>query len=316
MSFVLGLTAGSVKAMWFRQSMPYGKPFLQILNLEQIGSRYKFILSDGVHSVPAVLSPALNVLVYQKQIKSNSIIRLVCFACSLEEGQRFILVKNLHDIVSTVATTLGSPIPLESFPIEPESDIRPSFYRSLDSLADNLSPLLNDPQFSDISFILIDGQQIRAHKNILMARAPYFKSLLTNGMKETKEKEFLINDWEPDVFKAVLRFIYCDQMAWNPATDIDRIWDIFLAGKFYGLERLCRLCETFIVQEKMKTQQLPEIWNTAHELGANYTENCCYRIMELRFEKMVKSEEFLSLPKEIFQKLVISEKLVLSSEEV
>jgi len=43
---------------------------------------------------------------------------------------------------------------------------------------------LNSVHYSDITLV-VEEQEIYAHKLILCARSPYFKSLLLGGLKET-----------------------------------------------------------------------------------------------------------------------------------
>lgn len=75
----------------------------------------------------------------------------------------------------------------------------------------DLERLLTSETGSDICFIIND-QEIRAHKSILLARSPVFAAMLNCEMKENVTSRVDIQDISPDIFQALLRFIYTDRV--------------------------------------------------------------------------------------------------------
>lgn len=59
--------------------------------------------------------------------------------------------------------------------------------------------LLENLEGSDVTFD-VDGEKFRAHKLILAARSPIFRSELLNTLEESKQ-EIVVKDLEPNVFK-------------------------------------------------------------------------------------------------------------------
>jgi BTB/POZ domain len=55
---------------------------------------------------------------------------------------------------------------------------------------------------------LQDGEQFL----VMQARSPVFKSMLESGMMEGETGEVSITDMNPDVFRALLHFIYSDDL--------------------------------------------------------------------------------------------------------
>ena len=49
--------------------------------------------------------------------------------------------------------------------------------------------------FTDVT-IKVNNKMFEAHRNVLAASIPYFKSMLTTNMKEAKETEIVIKDEE------------------------------------------------------------------------------------------------------------------------
>ncbi|TXG73420.1 hypothetical protein EZV62_001999 [Acer yangbiense] len=81
----------------------------------------------------------------------------------------------------------------------PESDIGAQF-----------GMLLENMEGSDVTFN-VAGEKFHAHKLVLAARSPTFRSKFFEGSEEDRE-EIVISDLEPKVFKAILHFIYRDTL--------------------------------------------------------------------------------------------------------
>ncbi|WCJ43568.1 BTB-POZ and MATH domain 4 [Euphorbia peplus] len=81
----------------------------------------------------------------------------------------------------------------------PESDIGSHF-----------GVLLENEEFFDITFN-VRGQKFHAHKLVLAARSPVFESEFFDALEEDN-REIVVTDTEPKVFKALLHFIYKDTL--------------------------------------------------------------------------------------------------------
>ena len=74
------------------------------------------------------------------------------------------------------------------------------------TLSQNMLTLLNDETEADVT-LLVGGEKIKAHKNILIARSTYFGSLFTSGMTESLSSEIELDE-NPVIFKEALKFLY------------------------------------------------------------------------------------------------------------
>ncbi|KAL9258032.1 BTB/POZ and MATH domain-containing protein [Drosera capensis] len=124
----------------------------------------------------------------------------------------------------------------------PESDIGTHF-----------GMVLDDMEGSDVVFN-VAGEKLRAHKLVLAARSPAFRMEFFENLDDDKE-EIVLTDMEPIVFKAILHFIYSDNLLegvdFDPSSaDCDLpiteslIVKVLEASDKYGLTRLKRLCES------------------------------------------------------------------------
>ncbi|XP_044444861.1 BTB/POZ and MATH domain-containing protein 1-like [Aegilops tauschii subsp. strangulata] len=113
-------------------------------------------------------------------------------------------------------------------------------------LSDNLRSLLEEGEGSDVSFKVKD-EVFTAHKIVLAMRSPVFKAELYGPMRDKFEQSITIKDMEPAVFKALLRFIYSDELP--PMDDLndddkqEMVKHLLVATDRYGVERMKLMCE-------------------------------------------------------------------------
>jgi speckle-type POZ protein len=56
----------------------------------------------------------------------------------------------------------------------------------------------------------VEDEELHAHRIILTARSPVFRALLNSDMREVQEGVVSIEDIRPQVFSAMLHFLYKD----------------------------------------------------------------------------------------------------------
>jgi speckle-type POZ protein len=81
----------------------------------------------------------------------------------------------------------------------------------LSDIGDHLGGLLDRTDGSDVSFV-VDGKEFAAHRAVLAARSPVFKAELFGSMAEATLSRITLDDIEPAIFKAFLRFMYTDSL--------------------------------------------------------------------------------------------------------
>ncbi|XP_071704095.1 BTB/POZ and MATH domain-containing protein 4-like [Rutidosis leptorrhynchoides] len=127
----------------------------------------------------------------------------------------------------------------------PESDIGSHF----GSLLDNM-------EGSDVIFN-VAGEKFHAHKLVLAARSSVFRSDFFG--QEGDDHEIVVTDTEPKVFKAVLHFIYRDELMEDELVESRSpceicvsetlIAKLLIAADKYDLDRLRRMCESRICKD-------------------------------------------------------------------
>ena len=111
-----------------------------------------------------------------------------------------------------------------------------------DHITRQLGVLLNTGRMSDISFV-IERQKFKAHKNILSTRSQIFSEMFEiNGMVSPLET-LKIEDCEPKVFEAMLRFIYTDEI--SETEEIAK--KLLPLAKKYQVKLLQKKCEEILL---------------------------------------------------------------------
>lgn len=108
------------------------------------------------------------------------------------------------------------------------------------SLVSDLAKQIGDAETSDFSFEIGD-EVIPAHKWILQARVPFFKTMFASGMIEATTNKMKIEDTDAQSFKHVLKFIYCGELPEVKVLKVIAPTILPIAEK-YGLEELKRVC--------------------------------------------------------------------------
>ncbi|CAO2599069.1 Speckle-type POZ protein [Lemmus lemmus] len=135
-----------------------------------------------------------------------------------------------------------------------EESTKPEIQAPRCTLADDLGELWGNPHFTDCCLV-VAGQEFWAHKAILAARSPVFRAMFEHDTEERRNNCVEIHDLEPEVFKAMMSFIYTGK-----EPDLDSMADAVLAAADkYGLECLKILCERALFRDL-------SVENAAHTL--------------------------------------------------
>ncbi|KAF8679072.1 hypothetical protein HU200_045829 [Digitaria exilis] len=124
------------------------------------------------------------------------------------------------------------------------------------NMAQHIGQLLTSGKRTDITFE-VDGEMFPAHKVVLSARSPVFRAQLFGPMKDKNMKCIKIEDMEAPVFKALLHFMYWDELPdIEELTGVNTTWvstlmaqHLLAAADRYALERLKLLCELKLCED-------------------------------------------------------------------
>ncbi|XP_036282234.1 speckle-type POZ protein-like [Pipistrellus kuhlii] len=169
-----------------------------------------------------------------------------CYTCSFAQGQEWgfkkfipldVLLHEGDSLLPDDKLTLFCEVSQDSIPIFGQNR-RKMMEVPECQLAHELRGLWENSWFTDCCFC-VAGQEFQAHKAILAARSPVFRSMFGHVMQESKTNLVEIIDLEPGVFKEMMCFIYTGK-----APNLDKMADgLLAAADKYALERLKVMCE-------------------------------------------------------------------------
>ncbi|KAF2886641.1 hypothetical protein ILUMI_19532 [Ignelater luminosus] len=117
---------------------------------------------------------------------------------------------------------------------------------SKDKLKDCIQHILHNKTFSDCQFKVqtksSSAQVFQSHKLILAISSPVFEAMLYGVMAE-ENKPIVVEDIEPDVFKALLEYIYTDNIN---LVSSDHYCELYYAARKYMMPYLQKKCMEFI----------------------------------------------------------------------
>ena len=119
------------------------------------------------------------------------------------------------------------PNPIQNLPRTPHLKVQSDLLR-----------LLEEATNSDVTFV-VQGEHIKAHKAILLARSEYFENMFRSDVKENETNKVVVPDMEPQVFRAMLQFVYSGL----PPTNLAEIaLDLLVAADKYCLDEIKEAC--------------------------------------------------------------------------
>ncbi|XP_037473514.1 BTB/POZ and MATH domain-containing protein 3-like [Triticum dicoccoides] len=140
---------------------------------------------------------------------------------------------------------------------------------------------------TDVTFE-VGYKTFTAHRFMLAARSSVFTAMLSGPMKETTTDTILIKEMEPDVFKALLDFVYTDSMpkmeaggeAGEDGAEVVWLVELLAAADMYDFQRLVSLCAKRL-SEYTKLSSVTDILDLAEQLHCYGLNEACVEFKDL-----------------------------------
>mmetsp|Transcript_78247 Transcript_78247/g.175351 ORF Transcript_78247/g.175351 Transcript_78247/m.175351 type:complete len:516 (-) Transcript_78247:18-1565(-) len=189
------------------------------------------------------------------------------------------------------------------------------------SLASNFLSLLEDGKCSDVTFV-VKGETLKAHSLVLIARCEFFEKQFQSGMSESVSKEVMIDDCEPDAFKAFLQYLYSDDFSYvdacmkkceaaaddvmvgidtanNSAPILSRskasfLQDVFSLSNKYQVIRLSMWCQQQLC-DLISDANVCAVLIQAHLCEARVLEETCLTYIKCNMQKVATMPSFADL---------------------
>ncbi|KAL6659241.1 hypothetical protein ACP70R_003281 [Stipagrostis hirtigluma subsp. patula] len=169
------------------------------------------------------------------------------------------------------------------------------------NLSDDLVKLLQTKEGADVTFE-VEGELFKAHAMVLATRSPVFKAELYGPMREERRNNHItIEDMQPDIFRAMLRFIYTDSIFPGTANlsrdeNKDLIKHLLVAADRYDVQGLKFICE-MILSKSLDVETVAAMFALADQHNCSKLQEACVEFINSldRLDDVVASKGYREL---------------------
>ena len=164
----------------------------------------------------------------------------------------------------------------------------------------------------DVTLVVQDGKEFKAHKDVLSEASPFFGKMLNSDMKESKEGIVRLETFSESVMAATLEFIYTGHVRQTLTKENAR--DLIVMADYLFLPRLKSLVEKNIMQK----------WNASNCLSTYHFAELfqCKKLVSrtrqfifANFAQLAKTKEFLNMSETEVEMWISSDEVNISAEE-
>ncbi|XP_029139046.1 BTB/POZ domain-containing protein 19 [Protobothrops mucrosquamatus] len=168
-----------------------------------------------------------------------------------------------------------------------------------------LKTLINNPQFSDVTFLVgKEKQKVFAHRCLLSTRCQVLHAMLSQP-HET-QVPLMLNHIQPEVFLTVIEYLYTNGVTLNNLTALE----VLTSSIEYGLNDLRKLCIEFI-KDTLKVNQAGDAFQAAVAYGLLDLQTYCLAFIENYTQEVIQTRGFLELSEQAMQIILQSDYLAI-----
>ena len=173
----------------------------------------------------------------------------------------------------------------------------------------NLNEYRQSSTYCDLTFV-VGREQFPCHRIILASASPYFQVLLTHSFKENNLDSIELHDIEPEIFSALLNYIYSGQID----LDENNVHELLLAGDMFELKEIVEFCCHYL-SISLDEKNVLETWKIANELKCSSLENDAEHYMLIHFRGLIKLDSIKLFPQDLLRKIISHDNLIVDSEQ-
>ncbi|XP_071167253.1 BTB/POZ domain-containing protein 19-like [Mytilus edulis] len=187
---------------------------------------------------------------------------------------------------------------------------------NIEEFAVQMKRLVNNKEQSDIKFLIGSNRKpIYAHRCILANRCAVFKAMFQDQAQRAGVVDntvpFVLADMTPDIFLAVMEFIYTNCVTLTPKIAIDSLG----IGLEYGLEELRKLAGHYLI-ENLAVHNVCECLQASIVFAQNELKDACILYIDEHTEDVFKSKGFAELSEESLVETLKSDGLTMDESKI
>ncbi|KAK3089745.1 hypothetical protein FSP39_006158 [Pinctada imbricata] len=183
--------------------------------------------------------------------------------------------------------------------------------------ASQMKKLVNCKDHSDIKFLIGPNRKpIYAHRCLLSSRCAVFKAMFSDQAQkgdgaQNANVPFVLTDIQPDIFLAMLEFIYTNCVTLTPKIAIDTM----ASALEYGLDELRKLCGDYLI-DNLSVQNACECMQAAVAYSQQDLRDHALRYIEEHTDSVFKSKSFQELSEDAIIEILSSDELQLDELDI
>ncbi|XP_041098870.1 kelch-like protein 40 [Polyodon spathula] len=210
---------------------------------------------------------------------------------------------------------LGSVLPLQlknnkttmALPTDPAEELR-IYQQTL--LQDGLNDLLENDKFVDCT-LKVKDKKFPCHRLVLAACSPYFRAMFLSEMEESKQKEIVLEDVEPEVLGRILKYIYTSEIEITE----QNVQDIFSAANMFQVPSVFTVCVSFL-QKRLSLSNCLAIFRLGLMLDCARLAIAARDFISDRFQLISRDQDFEQLSASELAAIISSDSLNVEKEEI
>lgn len=182
-------------------------------------------------------------------------------------------------------------------------------------LCGQVGELWQQGELCDVNLIVEDAKgelkvSVPAHKVILAASIPYFKSMFTSDMQEFSQKEVCLKGVDATGLKAIISFVYSGRVDMSEAN----VQGLLSTASFLGLQNIVEACARFMIRHLSYSDCLG-MREFSRFFNLDNLQSAAHKYAQQNFVRVWKEEEFLGLSVEDVEEFVSNDQISVDSEE-
>ena len=166
----------------------------------------------------------------------------------------------------------------------------------------------------DITLVVEDGKEFKAHSQVLSEASPFFEKLLNSDMKESKEGVVRLEMFTEPVMEITLEFIYTGTLVQILSQEMAE--GLIVAADYFLLPNLKTLAEAVAVSVgTMNTSNCISTYHVAELFQCEELLSKARHFILANFTAVAKTEEFLNLSSKEVEMWISSDEIDVSAEE-
>ncbi|XP_037085250.1 kelch-like protein diablo isoform X2 [Pollicipes pollicipes] len=159
--------------------------------------------------------------------------------------------------------------------------------------------------------VRVEERQWRAHKAVLAAGSPYFRTMFTSDYVESQEPVVGLHGFDSDTFDAVLNYIYTGHVELSPNSAAA----LLDAAEHLQLSSLRHHCLQYL-SEVVTPESSIAVWRLALLHGSAELAHRALRLVLDNFSAAVRDADFLALPEEAMVTLLRASHIAAREDQV